>query len=261
MSIVTNMPAAEYHAHPAVSKTVLDKIARSPLHARAYMDGEFDEATAAMQFGTALHCAVLEPGRFVREYATFSGDRRTKEGKAKYEELVAAGYQILSLNDADAITSMATAIHNHPVAGPLVKVGESEVSSFWKHGTTGLECKCRADLWNQSEATIIDIKTTEDAGPAGFARSVAAYRYHVQAAHYMVGLEAKRFLFVVVEKKAPYAVAVYELDADAMREGRRLRDRDLDQYASCAEFNTWPGYPACVQTLALPKWAFNGSEE
>lgn len=261
MKIITDMPASEYHTHPAVSKTLLDKVARSPLHARAYLDGVAEEPTAAMLFGTALHCAALEPGRYIKEYAAFEGDRRTKEGKARYEELKANGYQVLSIADADAISSMATAIRNHQIAGPLLLDGQAEVSAFWDHGHTGLECKCRADWWRESDETIVDIKTTEDAGASAFARSVAAYRYHVQAAHYTVGLNAKRFIFVAVEKKAPHAVAVYELDADAMREGRRLRDRDIDQYASCVEFNTWPGYPAEIQKLSLPAWAVNGGEE
>lgn len=257
-TIVPDLPSATYHAHPAVSKSVLDKIARSPLHARAYLDGMRDEPTASMNFGTALHCAVLEPNRFANEYAVWEGDRRTKEGKAAYETLQATGATLISRDDHDAISAMAMSIQQHPVAAAMLTNGQPEASVFWKHN--GIECKCRPD-WLRRDGIVVDLKTTEDASPAAFARSVAAYRYHVQAAHYLAGTQAESFVFIAIEKKAPYAVAVYELDADSIQIGQRLRERDLDQYASCLELNQWPGYPAQIQKLALPKWATNGSEE
>lgn len=260
MKVVFDMPAAQYHAHPAVSKSVLDRIARSPLHARAYIDGVRDEPTPAMNFGTALHSAVLEPSLFAAKYAVFEGDRRTKDGKARYEELQQRGATIISAADNDAISAMAMAIRQHPIAARLLASGLAESSVFWQHPATGLQCKCRPDWWIEADETVVDIKSTEDASPAAFARSVAAYRYHVQAAHYLMGTQARRFLFVAVEKKAPHAVAVYELDDDALQIGMRLRDRDLEQYASCVEFDTWPGFPAEIMPLTLPRWAA-GSDE
>lgn len=258
-TVVSDLPSATYHAHPAVSKSVLDRIARSPLHARAYLDGQRDEPTASMIFGTAMHCAVLEPQRFAAEYSVWEGDRRTKEGKAAYEAMQATGATIISRDDHDAISAMVASIRQHAVASTLLENGQAETSVFWKHQASGIECKCRPD-WLRSDGIVVDLKTTEDASPAAFARSVAAYRYHVQAAHYLAGTEAERFVFIAIEKKAPYAVAVYELDADSLQVGQRLRERDLDQYASCLEFNQWPGYPAQIQTLALPKWA-TGSDK
>ncbi len=261
MNIITDMTNADYHAHPAVSKSVLDKIAKSPLHARAYLDGTRDEPTAAMLFGTALHMAVLEPQRFASEYAVWEGDRRTKDGKAAYEALLATGATLISAADRDAITAMTASIQQHQVASDLLKNGQPETSVFWQHPATNLECKCRPDWWRQDDGIVVDLKTTDDASPAAFARSVANYRYHVQAAHYLMGTQAKRFIFIAIEKKAPYAVAVYELDGPALLEGHALRERDLDQYASCLEFGTWPGYAPAIQPLALPRWAINGGNE
>jgi exodeoxyribonuclease VIII len=261
MKIIETLPSADYHAHPAVSKSVLDKIAKSPMHARAYLDGTREEPTAAMNFGTALHACALEPERFADEYAVFEGDRRTKDGKARYEELQARGATIISAADYDAITAMVGQIRQHPVAAGLLQDGIAEASVFWNHPPTGIECKCRPDWWKREAGMVVDLKTTEDASPEGFARSVAAYRYHVQAAHYSAGTKASRFVFIAIEKKPPYAVAVYELDADALTLGHKLRDRDLEQYASCLEFNTWPGYPAEIQTIILPKWAQLNQEQ
>lgn len=259
--IIPNMPAREYHAHPAVSKSVLDKVARSPLHARAYLDGEREEPTPAMQFGTALHAAVLEPELYANSYVVFDGDRRTKAGKEAYELLISSGATIISRADYDAISAMAKAITYHPVAGAYVgDSGKAEHSVFWTDQVSNLECKCRPDLWLDQRGIIVDLKTTEDASPAGFAKSVANYRYHVQAAHYLAGTQAERFIFIAVEKKAPYAVAVYELDPASLELGIQTRNRDLATYAVCAGNNYWPGYSEQIETLTLPGWAFPQTE-
>ncbi len=260
MKIEPNLPAAEYHAHPAISKSLLDNVAKSPLHARAYLDGVSEPPTAAMQFGTALHAMVLEPDRYASEYAVFEGDRRTKDGKAAYEALIASGKSIISRDDSDVISAMSISIYQHSVAASLLKGGLVEHSVFWPHKNTA-ECKCRPDYWRKDDGIVVDLKTTEDASPAGFARSIAAYRYHVQAAHYLAGTQAERFIFIAIEKKAPYAVGVYELDAEALTIGQTMRERDIEQYASCVEFDTWPGYATEIQTLTLPKWATFNSEE
>ena len=84
------MPAEQYHATDAVSASLLKQIAKSPAHAKAYLSQQ-QEPTAAMLFGTAFHCAVLEYEKFTQQYAVFVGDKRTKDGKATYEALVAEG--------------------------------------------------------------------------------------------------------------------------------------------------------------------------
>lgn len=260
MKIFTDMTNAQYHAHPAVSKSLLDKIARSPLHARAYLDGTREEPTASMNFGTALHTAVLEPERYAGEYAVFEGDRRTTAGKKAYEELMQKGATIISAADHGAISAMVASIQQHQTAGAMIECGHAETSVFWEDPVTGIECKCRPDYWRREYGVVVDLKTTDDASPEAFARSVASYRYHVQAAHYMEGTRATRFVFVAVEKKPPYAVAVYELDADSLKAGRILRERDIASIASCREFNVWPGYSEHIQTLSLPRWAQGGEE-
>jgi hypothetical protein len=259
MHTIKNLSNEAYHADPAVSKSILDKINKSPLHCRAYLDGLRTEPTAAMQFGTALHTAVLEPHLFAAQYAVFDGDRRTKDGKLHYELLRSTGATIISAADSDAISAMSAAIHAHPMASWLLRDGMAEQSVFWTDPTTGLQCKCRPDWW-RTDGIVIDVKTTEDASPAAFARSIATFRYHVQAAHYLAGTQADRFVFVVVEKKAPFAVAVYELDSIALELGEMQRTLDLSAFNECHTSGYWPGYSDVIETIALPGWAFPKTE-
>jgi exodeoxyribonuclease VIII len=262
MNVIENMPAAEYHAHGAVSKSLLDRVARSPLHARAYLDGDRAEQTAAMKFGEALHTAVLEPSRFMSDYRVFDGDLRTKQGKLDYEALLATGATIIQRGDMTTVEAMSLAVRQHPTAGELLaSPGVNEASVFWEDASTGLACRCRPDRWLRDLGIVVDVKTTVDASPEQFARSIFRYRYHVQAAHYLSGTKAQRFIFVAVEKEFPHAVAVYELDEASLALGMQARDQDLATLAVCMSSNEWPGYPAEIQTITLPAWSFPKSEE
>ena len=249
---------ADYHADPAISASHLHAVAKSPQHYWArYLDPNrpVAEPTAAMRFGSLVHTAVLEPDQLLQRYGV-APDRRTKAGKEAAEQMTQQGIEPVSEADMVLALSVAASVREHPYAGALLDAGKAEQSFWWDDLPTGLRCKCRPD-WHCG-ATVVDLKTTTDASPGGFARSVATFRYHVQASHYLAGLHgAERFLFIAVEKTYPYAVAVYELDADAMRVGDELRRRDLQMIADCRATNEWPGYSTTCESLSLPKWALN----
>lgn len=252
---------AAYHALDAVGKSDLDKIARSPLH---WKKAEREE-TAAMRIGSAVHCAVLEPERFSTEYVVAPAiDKRTKAGKEAWAEFEAAnaGKTVLSLEDGAVCLQIQDAIRAHPTASSYLRTGQPEVSALWQDREFAVRCRARYD-WLTADSVVLDLKTTQDASPAAFARSCAQFRYHVQAAWYQESyLQATNdlllgFIFIAVEKSAPYAVALYELDAEAVELGRRLARRDLARYANAREFDIWPGYAETVQPLSLPRWALH----
>lgn len=253
---------ADYHRHPAVSKSHLDRVAKSPAHYWArYLDParEPEEPTAAMVLGTALHTAVLEPQLWDEQFAVpkHAFDRRTKAGKelAAAFEAEAEGKTVLQLDDAERIRRMAAAVHQHPASNFLLHLpGSREASYFWQDSATGLECKCRPDWHSEDRRLIVDVKTTEDASPRGFQRSVANWRYHVQAAWYLQGLGAEQFLFVCVEKSPPYLVAVYAATPAMIAAGQRVAERDLQTLAECRAQDVWPGYGDTIQPIDLPAW-------
>ena len=261
------MDNATYHAHPAVSKSHLDLIARSPLHYWArYLDPnrEVPEPTAAMRIGTALHTLVLEQDTFEERYITAPQvDRRTKDGKARWSEFEAeAGdRELIAADDRAMISRMAEAVWSHPAAAALLNwKGKAETTHMWVDQATGQACKCRPDWLTDDHRLIVDLKTTEDASPAGFRKSIAAFRYHVQAAHYLAGVEAAtgtrpdQFLFICVEKKPPYAVAVYAASPVMVTIGAETAARDLDVLVSCKQANAWPGYSDQIEPISLPPW-------
>jgi hypothetical protein len=259
-AIIDHLSNEEYHADPAVSASHLHQVARSGQHYWArYVDPNRQpvKPTAAMTFGSLGHCATLEPDELRRRYG-IAPDRRTKAGKEAAAEMQASGIEPVSEADMLLAGNIARAVRSHPYAAELLSAGKAETSIWWDDPETGLRCKCRPDWINGS--TCIDLKTTTDASPKGFAKSVAGFRYHVQAAHYLASGLFDQFIFIAVEKEAPFAVGVYELDADAFAEGQRLRDRDLQRIANCRAMAAWPGYGDDLQTLSLPGWAFYGSD-
>lgn len=249
---------AEYHADPAISASHLHAVAASPYHYwKRYLDPNRPpiEPTAAMRLGTLVHCAVLEPDELALRYA-IAPDRRTKEGKAAAAEFEAAGIEPVPAADMATAIAMRDAVRSHPDAAALLKDGKAEQSFWWDDQLSGLRCKCRPD-WMTGN-TLVDLKTTTDASPRGFAKSVAHWRYHVQADHYLCGTPMSHFVFIVVEKTYPFAVGVYRLDSDAMDHAITLRRQNLQTIADCRAIAEWPGYAA--QTISLPKWALTDSD-
>lgn len=70
--IYYDMPAAEYHAAPGLSHSGMKHLAVSPLrywHLKLNPIPPEESPSAYLDFGSALHCAVLEPEQFDRRYA------------------------------------------------------------------------------------------------------------------------------------------------------------------------------------------------
>lgn len=265
---VPGMDEAAYHARPEVSsgfaRTLLG---RSPAHARAEAAAPPAE-TPALLFGRALHCRILEPDSFAERFAVAPKvDRRTKEGKATWAAFVEAHPDASHLSEADGdlVAGIAAALARHPIAHALLSNGEPEMSGFWVDPETGVGCRCRFD-WLRRDRIGVDLKTTADASPEVFQRSVAKYGYHVQAAWYAMGHEAitgealTDFVFLCVEKAAPFAVGLYRIDGAALALGERQARRALRTIAECQARDHWPAYPEQVEPISVPDWIWRAAE-
>ena len=269
------MNNADYHAHSAVSKSHLDQVARSPLHYWArYLDPNriVPEPTPAMAIGSAVHTHVLELDQWDARYVSAPDgiDRRTKAGKAEWEAFTTAatGRTVLPKADADLVMRMAHSVFTHPAAAMLLALpGKAETTHMWTDAATGLQCKCRPDWLTDDGRLLVDLKTTEDASPRGFSRSIVQWRYFLQASWYLDGVEQatgtrpEQFLFLCVEKKAPYAVAVYAADAEMIAAGAQTAARDLDVLATCKAAGAWPGYSDQIEPISLPPWMRPGGTQ
>ena len=139
---------------------------------------------------------------------------------------------------------------------------------FGEH-RTGLQIKGRVDALkvpNDLECVIVDVKTTSAGADYNtFSRQAASLNYHVSAAWYchlcgLNGLPPARFYWIAVEVAPPYAVAVYEINPDALELGASLMSDALGLIAECEDAGVWPGYAPEVQCLNLPSWVYGRAQ-
>ena len=135
------------------------------------------------------------------------------------------------------------------------------VSLLWRDAETSLFCKGRPDRLTTlgGWSVVVDLKSTDNAGPRVFERDIYKYSYHQQGGFYLDGCDTlspreRKYVFIVVEKDPPFAVAVYELDPEAIDLGRDEYRAHLAQYARCLETGVWPGYDPGMGIISLPPW-------
>src|SRR5690606_3181532 len=119
-----------------------------------------------------------------------SKPRSTAKYKEWYAEQlsIVGNKEIISLADYNYCLLIRDKVRAHPTASVLLASGYAEQTFQFIEPISGASCKFRPDWLNMQNGVIVDIKTTEDASPRGFARSVEKYRYHVQDAFYSDGL-------------------------------------------------------------------------
>lgn len=260
---------AEYRKKEGVSSSDLKKMMKSMATWKYYKDHPEDNDSEAFQFGRAYHKLMLEPDDFDNEFIVSPKfDRRTKEGKAAYEEFLqkAEGKEVISEETYQKLLEMQIALYDTPFVKLLIK-GEHEKSFFWKDEQTGILCKCRPDSFGKikDQYVCIDLKTTNDADTDRFMKDALKFGYDIQACHYCEGLKATynnpfKFIFIAQEKTAPYLVNVLEADEYFMASGRELRAKLLDDYKKAEETGIYEGYmgkDSGINSLSVPEWLKN----
>lgn len=256
------MTNSEYHAHPALGSSGVKSILKNPysyLHPQEMTGKNLD-------IGSAIHKLILEPHDFEKEFAVApSVDRRTKAGKEAWAEFVGAsvGKTVLAAEDYETAKGAAESVLYHPEAQFLLSDGVAESSHF--ADLDGVACKCRPDYYRERDGIVVDVKSTEDASPDGFAKAVANFGYYIQDPFYCdvllsSGKPVSRFIFIAVERKPPHMVGIYELDHVARDFGRDEYRRafkilsDIDNYKRPLYVDTATG--DVVQTIELPSYVF-----
>jgi hypothetical protein len=258
--IVASVPELEYHAHPALSSTGARLLLDSPARFRYRMEHPYH--SDAFDLGTAVHTKVLGTGfpMAVLEFPDF----RTKAAQLSRDEAREAGLVPILASVARVVDAMAEAVLAHPTARTLLETeGIREASVFATDPATGVDMRARFDHLPTGDGpvTAVDLKTTAGrADPRGFAKSAAAYGYEVQEAHYLDTLAIARghrnadMVFVVVEKEAPYFVAVQQLDEQFAEIGRAKAQKAREVYRECLDSGVWPAYPTDITPVSPPAW-------
>lgn len=177
----------------------------------------------------------------------------TAEGKLVRLEWYAAqedaGREIVTASEYENAQAMATAIERAPVMTSISPNANREVAAFWTDAETGVECKALLDVLDAKTTPlrprIEDFKSSKDA--LRFDRAIGRYRYDMQAAFYMDGVQAvggwapSSFRWIVVEDKPPYSVLAAPPSQYTLEMGRELYKALLREYAAAMASGVWPG--------------------
>ena len=263
------MPEREYHAHPSLSSTQARQLLESPSHYKWALDHPRPD-TQAFDVGTAAHTKILGVGAgiiaYPAEHLTPSGNVSTKPATASWaDEQRANGLTPVTPDSVAAVDAMAESVLAHPAARRLLEQpGHPEASIFATDPDTGIDVRCRFDYLSDPGIgpwTAVDVKTAGDRGASAheFTKSVAKWGYDVQQGHYQdtarfdLGVEPS-FYYVVVEKTAPYRVAVHQLTDPWEQMGKAKARIARERLAEARATGDWWGYPEEVTYLDAPTW-------
>jgi len=218
------------------------------------------EQTESMALGEMVHCLVLEPEEFPHRFIIKPAglDRRTKEGKASYANLLASGKTVASLDDYETAEGCANAILTHDSLAVLNQPAMIEKRIDFE--LDGVPMRCKPDWVDLDLQLIIDVKTTQDASPNGFAKSAGDFGYYRQAWIYREAVRLQtgidcRFLFACVETTKPYSVACYEPSEAMMRAGENDAMSLLAEYRYRFESDDWlQDWSKGIVPLDMPAW-------
>ena len=264
--ITTDIPFEQYLKLPGLSASAMKKLMRSPLAFKWNQDHPDHASTPAMALGTAAHTAILEPHRMRTEYVLWDGDRR---GKAWSDFKEAnASKSILTAGEFSDVKGMHDSIHGYGPAERYLKDGIAEVTIQWLDPNTGRLMRGRIDWVTviDGHITLVDLKTTRDSSPRKFGADSYKLGYHIQFAlycdgwYYLTG-QFPRFVALVVESKAPYEPAVFNVPEDVLAQGHEEYMRLQATLKECEDTNTWPPFAQEEQELALPSWAVGNDDD
>lgn len=273
---VYQVPASIYHGDPAPAPSLSASIAttmltRSPLHAaydhpRLNPAWQEEESTSAQDEGRALHSLILENADVVQVLRFDS--YRTNDAKAAKAKAIAAGKVPLLQHRYEEIAEVPAAVRaqlaEHEDAADCFSNGAPERMLLWQEETPFGSIWCRALVdWlpDDPDGWLDDLKTVaQTARPDEWGRNALKEGRALQAAFYLrgarrLGRRPAGLRFVVVERSAPYALAVARCDEPMIDAAERQVTAAINLFAACLHSGRWPGYFARTWFMEPKPWA------
>ena len=279
---------AAYLALPCMSASKLETLRRSPLQYRHALTKPA-VTSDALERGTALHLAILEPALFETRYIVAEPcEALLQSGKRKGEPCGKAGLflhkdvgwvcgihvkgfgsgldtdaEVISAENAAAVRGMAAAVAAHPRAKTLFDGrGEFEATIVFDDPETGVTCRIRPDRLVERVGMNVDIKSTRDAAEWAFPRDAENRGYFRKLAFYRRGLRSIGWPYqstavLAIESAAPHDLIPYLVLEEDLDSADQEITRLLERYKMCEADGVWEGYATEFLVLRRPAWAVN----
>lgn len=268
--MIENMSFEDYAAVDACHKSALKHV-QTGKHLKAFQDDPLD--TDALRFGKIFHEAIFDDefaaGLEVYSEQEWLAKKDHPEGlsvndqKAQWKD--EREFYFLNETEKEAIDLMVKSVRDNPLAKKYIEAeGSNEVSLFWNDEKTGLPCKTRLDRLLKNDVAV-EVKTDADPSPEAFGRKAYNMGYQVGAwfnregFRAVTGRDLKAFIFIVIEKKAPYAVAVYMMSEHDFDSGEiygypLMKRYQLIKRGGLRDYNQGESGEYEVLALATPGW-------
>ena len=232
--IHVNIGIEEYHADKTiVSSSGLKQAKLSSRHFARYVQVE-SEKKLTLDFGNAFEIALMDAVNKTKEFErtclVFDDTKRPEKDKgitskinqARKKEIISNDKYVIPKNgdkeSKEALDQMVQSIMSEPVISQRLTKVDYQKSFVWIDKETGVKCKTRPDIAINRQKILVDIKTTKDASPNGFARECANYDYPLQAVMQIEGVintgyfdKVDEYFWLAIEKTPPYNAVLYVL--------------------------------------------------
>lgn len=270
-----------YHAvgSPGVSKSDLDLINDEPfLYYATKISGEAPkkERSSALDVGQMVHNALLEPEKLVNYISDSEflklGSRATKAYKEAVERFEQENPDkvLIKQDDYEQVMQMVNSAMSVDLVRELLSGGKAEQSYYWTNQDTGILCKARPDYVKiGNKSYVVEVKTTADI--SGFERQIAKMRYHIQAVHFLEGIQQVtqcdpmelKYIMIAISKSYPYSPRIMMFDPSTLIFSEKLRIADLEVLKKCLNTRVFPRKcelknwgVADVEKIKLPNYVF-----
>ena len=242
-----------------VSKSLLFDFHKSPYK---WLHGRNKESSKAMELGTLIHYAVLEPEKPLESLVAVSPyvDYRTKEAR-EWRDLQREAGKIVVTEEDEIISRYAAEAFHEDYAQHFgsYKNMQTEVAVFGKIGET--EVKGMIDIVPTGLDCLIDLKTTASIDSLdNLQRNIVNRGMHWQAALYLdlwnaaSGEKRTRFVFCFMETDYPHETAWVELSENLIDIGRAGYMNAIAKWQTCVATDTWPKAVEGIAIIETPKW-------
>jgi exodeoxyribonuclease VIII len=256
------------------------------------------KTTAAMELGTAIHEAILEPELFASKYTfhpsnipDYSADELkaiakelglktsgTKADLAKSIKEVQPEFDCQSLFDPQGkivlteekslmIQTIVENVKKTLMFSKIIEPATKEQLCYFTDDDTGVVVSFKTDaVLLDRLAIVLDVKTAGDASKRKFERDHKDMGRDIQAALYCQGIEkvfnrkVDHFCWLVVETSAPYRVYEYVPNIAMIENGLARSKRLLAEFKERYLANDWSKREHGLIETTMPHWAFEQND-
>ena len=265
-----SMTSEQYHADPCAKASASHSllklvINRTPYHAMKHhpkMGAMPMTPSRAMTVGSTAHTLVLGKGTML-EVIDFP-DYRKKEAQQFRDAALASRRVPVLAADFELAQEMVPAGRAAIEDQLGAKLSECliEVVVIARDPISGCYRRIMVDAMTPDLRRMCDYKTTQDANPDMFARSVARFGYDTQDVFYKHvadlidpdGIGKRDYSIIAQEVKYPDAITLHQIDNDLHAVAELKVKKALATWDACLAADQWPAYSREVNMIQAKDW-------